>query len=88
MLQQICKKLGYITPKSLEYAKRCCDHHKTWSILEITYIAVADELRLPFVRHCKLTGTEITVENYWQWSDTVCNPNYLYIQQMIFTFLH
>jgi len=52
------------------------------------YIAVADELLVPFVRHCKAENKDITVENYWLWSDTLVNPNYIFMQQMIFTFVH
>lgn len=81
-------KLGYVSPKSLDYVKRCGDHHKTWSILEIMYIAVANELLVPYVRHCKEAGIDISVEKYWVWSDTLENPNYCFMQQMVFTFLH
>ena len=82
ILKNICMKLGYSSPKSLEFARKCSDHHKTWSILEIMYIAVADELLVPFVRHCKAENKDITVENYWLWSDTLVNPNYIFMQQI------
>ena len=81
ILKNICMKLGYSSPKSLEFARRCSDHHKTWSMLEIMYIAVEDELLVPFVRHCKAENKDITVENYWLWSDTLVNPNYIFIHK-------
>lgn len=80
-------KLGYVSSKSLDYAKRCGDHHKTWSILEIIYIAVADELLVPYVRHCKEAGIDISVRIIG-YGHTVENPNYCFMQQMVFTFLH
>ena len=31
--------------------KKGSDHHKLWDILEIIYLAITDELLLPFVRY-------------------------------------
>lgn len=88
MMQEVCKRLGFNTLKSLDYAKRCGDHHKSWRILEILYIAATDELLLPYVRMCKHSGISPTVDGYWTWCEDVVDPNYLYIQQMVLTFLH
>ena len=88
MVKDVCSKMGFVTPKSLDYAKRCVDHHKSWRILEILYVAVTDELLVPYIRHCKDSMTEPSVEGYWIWADKVTNPNYLYMQQMVLTFLH
>ena len=49
----ICSKFGFSSLKALEYAKRCGDHHKSWEILKMLYIAAADELLLPYIRHCQ-----------------------------------
>ena len=86
MLQDICEKLGYRTPKALDCAKRCVDHHKAWNTLEILYLAVTDELLVPYVRHCIESTEAPSVNGYWEWAQNIVNPNYLYIQQMILTF--
>ena len=41
-MEDVCSQLGFGTPKSLAYAKKCSDHHKSWTILEILYIAATD----------------------------------------------
>ena len=38
------------------------------------------------MRSCKSTGTEPTVPNYWDFCSKVKNSNYLFGQQMTFTF--
>lgn len=55
--------------------------------MEILYIALADELLFPFVQHCKSLNFTAT-DGYWDWSQNVVNPNYVYLQQMVFTFIH
>lgn len=51
-MKEVCRTLGFKTEESLKYAKRGSDHHKMWQILEVTYLAMADELLLPYVRDC------------------------------------
>ena len=87
-MMSFAEVLGFRSPKVLEYIRKCSDHHKTWRLLEITYIAVADELLVPYVRHCLQKAEQPTAKGYWSWSnDVVVDPNYIYLQQMIFTFL-
>ena len=45
------QELGITSKIGLKYAKKGSDHHKLWDILEIIYLAITDELLLPFVRH-------------------------------------
>ena len=49
-------------------------------MLEITHIAVANELLVPYVRHCLQREEQPAAKGYW-WTLTI------YLQQMIFTFL-
>ena len=84
----IAKVLGFKSEKALAYAQRCSDHHKTWQIIELMYTGIADELLVPFIRSCKKDGIQSTVQSYWTWNQDVCNPNYAYTQQMVFTSLH
>ena len=87
-LSEIAKELGYNTVKSLGYIERCSDHHKSWRFLEIVYISMTDELLVPYVRHCLQNQMQPSVSGYWAWNNEVDNPNYTYMQQMVFTFLH
>ena len=79
---------GFVSEKAKLYAKKCSDHHKLWEILELVYLAFADELLLPYFRHCKATESDATAHGYWMFSTDAKNPNYVYIQQMVFTYLH
>ena len=31
---------------------------------------------------------ECSLTTYWEWNDDVINPNYIYMQQVVLTFLH
>ena len=87
-MMSFAEALGFRSPKALEYIRKCSDHYKTWRLLEITYIAVADELLVPYVRHCLQRAEQPTAKGYWSWiNDVVVGTNYIYLQQMIFTFL-
>ena len=88
LLQDFCSIMGYSTPKALEFAKRCADQHKSWKILEILYLAITDELLVPFVRYCLNDNISPSVDGYWKWAEDICDPNYMYMQQMALTFLH
>ena len=46
---EVVKLLGFKSDRAISFAKKCSDHHKTWQILEIMYLAIADELFVPFV---------------------------------------
>ena len=51
-IEKVVKELGFTSENALKYAKKGADHHKLWQILEIIYLAAADELLLPYLRHC------------------------------------
>ena len=49
---------------------------------------MSDELPIPCVRLCLRFAEMPSVTGYWNWADHICNPNYMYMQQMALTFLH
>ena len=54
----------------------------------MVYIALADKLLLPYVRKILELGEKPTSLGYWNYSENVINPNYQYVEQALFTFLH
>ena len=50
-------------------------------------MALADELLVPLVRTAKEHGTALTCENFWIWVEQIKKQNYIYMYQMVFTFL-
>ena len=87
-MKSICSELGFQSENALKYAKKGSDHHKLWDILEITYIAFVDELMFQFLTFCAAQNIEASMENYWTFSSKIINPNFLFVQQMVFMFLH
>ena len=88
-MEEVYKVLGFVSENALKYGKKGTDHHKMWQILEVTYLAMADELLLPYVRDCLRKNTKPSVEGYLtSYNDAVESPSYEYAQQMAFTFLH
>ena len=87
-MELICKELGFTSENALKYIKKGSDHHKLWQLMETTYLAMTDEVLLPYVRHCLQLKQDPTVAGYWAYNTESCNPNYIYIQQMVFTYLH
>ena len=59
-----------------------------WDILEICYITLTDEIIIQFLKYCKEKDLEVTCDNYWLFSAQLKNPNFVFMQQMILTFLH
>ena len=88
-ISTLARSLGFRSEKAQQYFKKGSDHHKTWQFLEIIYLALSKELVHPYVLECLKMNKEATVSGYWEWSNTeVRDPNYLYMQQMVFTYLH
>ena len=78
------------SPKALEYMRKCSNHHKAWKFLEILYVAATDELRVPFVRHTlqNKQKANVNIQEFWDWSEKVQDPNYNYLQHSILTYFH
>ena len=87
-MKEICKELGFVSENAQAYAKKGADHHKLWDIIEICYIAFTDKLLHESVRNLNKQGVPPTVNDYWEYSPKISNPNYLFMQQITFTFLH
>lgn len=80
--------LGFKSPKALEYLWKGSDHHKLWQFLEVLYQSISQELMVPYVKECAYKNDIPTVDGYWKWSETLENPNYIYLQHMALTYLH
>ena len=80
--------LGFKSPKAQEYLKKGADHHKLWHFYETLYISLSLELIVPYVRECLSTERKPTCDGYWLWCESIADPNYIYIQHSVFTYLH
>lgn len=80
--------LGFKSPKAQAYLQKGADHHKLWHFLEILYSSISLELMVPYVRDCISNGNLPNANGYWNWSDGICDPNYLYMQESVLTYLH
>ena len=80
--------LGFQSPKAQSYLYKGSDHHKMWHLLEILYAAISMELAHPYIQECKEKGILPSCDNYWQWSEHVLNPNYIYMQDAVLNQLH
>ena len=87
-MEEICVILGFTSENAQKYIKKGSDYHKLWQILEMVYIALADELLLPYAQKSLELCEKPTSSGYWNYSESIVNPNYQYVQQALFTFLH
>lgn len=88
-ISTLARTLGFKSDRAQLYVKKGSDHHKTWKLLEISYLALSKELIYPYVKDCLKRNKEASVAGYWKWSDSDVNdPNFIYMQQMVFTYLH
>ena len=87
-MEEICKEISFVCKNAQVYAKKGANHHKLWDIIEISYTAFTEKLLNDFVCSFNKQGIPPTINNYWQLSGKVHNPNYLFMQQITFAFLH
>lgn len=87
-MKEICFELGFCTDNAQKYAKNGSDHHKLWDNLEITYISFMDEILLRFIQHCRDTGIIVDISNYAEFVASAINPNFVFIHEMVFSYLH
>ena len=59
-----------------------------WDILEICYVSFCDELLIQYIRDCNAQNIDPTLANFWKFSSQVRNPNYVFIQEMVLSYLH
>lgn len=81
-------ELDFTTENALAYAKKGSDHHKLWDIIETCYIAFTDEIIVEVLLYCNLANIEPNVESFWNYLAVLKNPNFVFMQQMAFVYLH
>ena len=86
-MKETCRELEFQSENALKHIRKGSDHHELWDILQIAYISFTDELLIPFIRHCNLQNIEPTVNKYWNYSSNIKNLNYIFIPQIVLTFL-
>ena len=81
-MKEIYKELGFLSGNTQAWAKKGANYHKFWDM------AFTDKLLHKFVHSFSEQGVPPTVNNYWEYSAKIRNRNYLFMQQITFTFLH
>ncbi|XP_062568018.1 uncharacterized protein LOC134230270 [Saccostrea cucullata] len=84
--EDLAKMLGYRSPKALQACMDANDHHKAFQFLEILLFGTGDELLLPYVRQCLSTDGTPSAQGYFEWCCRVQDPNYKFLQEVIFTY--
>jgi hypothetical protein len=85
-LSEYVKLFGFKTDRAQNYAKACKDYHKSWFMLLSFHIGSINELVLDYVRDCMKTGTTPTAEHFISVNKIGKSPNYLYLQEQVFTY--
>ena len=87
-VHEIVKVLGFKSAKALKHIRNCGNHHKTFELMLIMYIALTDELLKPFLDHCSENEMTPNMVDYWEFSKTITDSQYNYVQQTTLSFLH
>ena len=45
-------------------------------------------MSLELLGYVKEVGASVSAEGYWKWCEDLANPNYVYIQHMVMSYLH
>ena len=86
-LSDLALLMGYKSLKAQVACKNASDHHKSWQILKIFLYGTADELIRPYIKHC-LDDNEIpSLTKFYEWLSKVKNCNYLFMQDVVFTYV-
>ncbi|CAL8087289.1 unnamed protein product [Orchesella dallaii] len=85
-IRPIAQKLGFVSPKSLEYCKSAHDHHKSWQILQIIYVALSDEIMNLYNKDNP--NTDFSVSSFSEWKQKQTNPNLSLAFDFVFNVLH
>ena len=88
LMSKTYRELDFTTENALAYTKNGSDHHKLWDIIETCYIAFTDEIIVEVLRYCNLANIEPNVESFWNYLAVLKNPNFVFMQQMDFVYLH
>ena len=82
-IKDLALAMGFRSEIAQKYALKGSDHHKSWELLNILYHGTMSELLLPYIRDCIKSGCEPTSDGYLDWSTSVKDPNYQYMQEQI-----
>ncbi|KAJ8048815.1 hypothetical protein HOLleu_01285 [Holothuria leucospilota] len=83
VLKDLALSMGFRSEIAQKYALKGSDHHKSWELLNIFYHGTMSELLLPYIRRCMKSATEPTSQGYLNWSKSVTDPNYQYMQEQV-----
>ncbi|KAJ8030711.1 hypothetical protein HOLleu_27195 [Holothuria leucospilota] len=83
VLKDLALSMGFRSEIAQKYALKGSDHHKSWELLNIFYHGTMSELLLPYIRKCMKSVTEPTSQGYLNWSKSVTDPNYQYMQEQV-----
>ena len=84
----IGNQLGFQLSEAQSYLPKDSDCHKTWQLLDIIHVAISLELVHPNKKEALESKTYPTCDHYWEQCEQLLDPNYVYLQHMIMTYLH
>ena len=88
ILQDAADMLGFRSDKAKASCRKAIDHHKSFQILEITIIACSLELVRQHVHEMARAGKEADYKSYCRFLQGVKDPNFLFLNEAIFTYLY
>ncbi|XP_062569670.1 uncharacterized protein LOC134231718 [Saccostrea cucullata] len=84
----LCRIMGFRSENAQRAAKKCSDHHKTWSLLKIAHEGTLQELMVPYVRKAMQEKRMISPRGFLKFVMVEAkNPNYVYLATMTMTYL-
>lgn len=85
---ELSRVMGFRSENAQRAAKKCSDHHKTWTLLQIAHEGNLQELMVPYVRQSMLMNNAITPAGFLKFMMTEAkNPNFIYLGTMTLTYL-
>jgi hypothetical protein len=87
MLVDLGKMLGFRSIKALTACQRAYDHHKAWQMMQIVLFGTASELLVPYVQECIAQQLTPSVHGFYTWLSSVSDPNYLFLKDVVFTYI-
>lgn len=85
---ELSRVMGFRSENAQRAAKKCSDHYKIWTLLQIAHEGNRQELMVPYVRQSMLMNNAITPAGFLKYMKTEArNPNYIYLGTMTLTYL-
>ena len=69
----LCKMIHFDSPKAQLVQYKVVDFHKSWDTCQASRQAKCLELAYPFVKHAKVEGIPVTMQNFYRWKDWLVN---------------